>query len=130
MEAKELMTGAWVINTEFGMRKIAQVEIVEPTRVWLRGGNTYVPIEYIVPIQITEEILERSGFVRYSEEGWHLNSLSTFRLKKATNFDESKVLFWVRISDIWVQVRYVHELQRVLRSCKIDVGFNLQKGTL
>lgn len=127
MEAKELMIGDWVICTEFGKRKIAQIETVEPMRVWLRGGKTYVPIEFIEPIPLTEEILERNGFVRCSGKGWQLNQLSTFRLQTSTSKDESTTTFWIRIADIWIHIMYVHQLQRVLRTCGIGDGFTLQK---
>ena len=44
MEAKELMVGDYIINTEFEKNEVDTIEIVEPTRVWLTHGKTYIPM--------------------------------------------------------------------------------------
>lgn len=56
------MIGDYVVNTEFGKNKVDKIETLEPRRVWLEHGRTYVPIEFIEPIPLTTEILEKNGF--------------------------------------------------------------------
>ena len=62
LNCKSLMIGDYVVNTEFGKNKIDKIETLEPRRVWLEHGKTYVPIEYIEPVPLTTEILEKNGF--------------------------------------------------------------------
>ena len=93
MKATDLMIGDWVVYTEFGKNDIDKIETLEPRRVWLEHGKTYVPIEFIEPIPLTTEILEKNGF----------------------NFG---MLFKFH-GDIWwyhgIKIEKVHELQHVLR---------------
>ena len=128
MDTKELQIGDWVLYTEFGKNEFHRVEIVEPTRVWLNGCNTYVPDEFIKPIPITPEILEKNGFVRIEEYE---------KYEWSKNFAEAWVIFGerpcsgklhaVHIEDYSRQIPlhyhdsidYVHELQHALRSCRI-----------
>lgn len=93
LNCKSLMIGDYVVNTEFGKNKVDKIETLEPRRVWLEHGKTYVPIEFIEPIPLTKEILEKNGF----------------------NFG---MLFKFH-GDIWwyhgIKIEKVHELQHVLR---------------
>lgn len=63
MEAKLLMIGDWVENTEFGngQGKYGRVEIIEATRVWLDNGKCYTPISSLRPIELTEEIMKKNA---------------------------------------------------------------------
>ena len=143
MDTKELQIGDWVLYTEFGKNEFHRVEIVEPTRVWLNGCNTYVPDEFIEPIPLTSEILEKNGFYYgYTSDEEDLASNTIAKLSedgKGWCWDEGggaiKVIF-PNVADggllvlddqsfdrhlemVFCETIYVHELQHVLRLCRI-----------
>ena len=93
MKATDLMIGDYVVNTEFGKNDIDKIETLEPRRVWLEHGKTYVPIEFIEPIPLTTEILEKNGF------------------KFGTLFKFHGDIWWYH----GIKIEKVHELQHVLR---------------
>ena len=113
MNAKELMIGDWVINTE-GKEQIRDVvRKISPEFLGLRYSRRYVPIECIEPIPLTPEILERNGFsedYRYDDlsyiqscgavTGIHING-------KNGLMDE-------------MYLKYVHELQHAFRMLQFD----------
>lgn len=112
------MVGDFVVNTEFGKNKIDKIETLEPRRVWLEHGKTYVPIEFIAPIPLTKEILEKNGFKfgLYGECFFCTLSTSTIKLFKFHG-------------DIWwyhgIKIEKVHELQHVIRLCGIKKEIEL-----
>ena len=136
MDAKQLMLGDYVINTEFGKNEIGQIDILEPTRVWLKGGKTYVPINYIEPIPLTPEILEKNGFIVCENTGnkhdyiWYDNKSYIYVIFRndgnllvtmETDLNEGRGINSVHNCDIF----FVHELQHVLRLCGIDKKIKL-----
>ena len=126
------MLGDYVINTEFGKNEIAQVEIVEPTRVWLKGGKTYVPITYIEPVPITVERLEKNGF----KEGelrsihgcpkWEDISIDT-KLYPAERVFDGRFMLEIdaHFKHVFICIKHFHELQHALRVCGIEKEIKL-----
>lgn len=134
MKTTGLMIGDYVINTEFNKNTIDTIEIVEPQRVWLTHGRTYIPFEYIEPIPLTKEILEKNGFVikkKWAQIGnfgdsplimWHFEDdavLGDFKHElEVHQNDTGKV-------HVHIPCEYVHELQHALRLCKIEKEIEL-----
>ena len=116
------MIGDWVVNTEFGKNKIDKIETLEPRRVWLEHGKTYVPIEYIEPIPLTTEILEKNGFVNEPDaDGLHYWFTLIDKHTKFSVFYARSVFQWLGPLDF----KYVHELQNALRICEIKKEIEL-----
>lgn len=127
LNCKSLMIGDWVVNTEFGKNKIDKIETLEPRRVWLEHGKTYVPIEYIEPIPLTIEILEKNGFVK-DEKDDNMYYWNWSVIDDCISYDKetSKVrIFYVSGLTFVKIVLYVHELQHALRLCEIKKEIEL-----
>ena len=127
MKATDLMIGDWVVNTEFGKNKIDKIETLEPRRVWLEHGKTYVPIEYIEPIPLTTEILEKNGFVK-DEKDDNMYYWNWSVIDDCMSYDKetSKVrIFYVSGLTFVKILQYVHELQHALRLCEIKKEIEL-----
>lgn len=129
MDTKELQIGDLVLYTEFGKNEFHRVEIVEPTRVWLNGCNTYVPDEFIKPIPITPEILEKNGFVRieeYEKYEWSENSAEEWVIFEQLSFSDDLGVVYVEDYSRQIplhyhnSINYVHELQHAFRLCGIN----------
>lgn len=121
MDTKELQIGDWVLYTEFGKNEFHRIEIVEPTRVWLNGCKTYVPDEYIEPIPLTSDILEKNGFVcKDKEKGMYGVTIAPYYMRKDVPFeifcDGEPFAIWFQDQ---VNIKYVHEIQHALRLCRV-----------
>ena len=97
-------------------------------------GGTYKPLfvfdEYIKGIKLTEEILEANGFKRgdnisdeephdLDEEGnayYHLGDDYGIDVPHLWGWYKDGVITFPMNCAAWVHVRYVHELQRVMRT--------------
>jgi len=136
MEARRLMLGDYVINTEFGKNEIDKVVVIETTRVFLENGKLYTPINYIEPIPLTSEILEKNGFIvcgnteNKHDYIWHDNKSyicvifwndGNLLVKMETDLNEGRGINSVHNCDIF----FVHELQHAIRMCCIDKEIKL-----
>lgn len=119
--ASDLMIGDYVVNTEFGKNKIDKIETLEPRRVWLKRGKTYVPIEFIEPIPLTTEILEKNGFVKdENDDNMYYWNWSVIDDCMSYDKETSKVRIFSVSGLTFVKIlQYVHELQHALRLCEI-----------
>lgn len=118
MEAKEVMTGDWV---KYGNR-FAIIQSITPNEccilVSCSGSDELIWETYdnIEPIPITPEILEKNGWEerptgyvfytdgkRYDNSLWYIFGSNTFVVNNAE-----------------FQIKYVHQLQHVLRLCGIE----------
>lgn len=120
MKANELMIGEWVM-TPAGIAKVLKIDGDDNTIVIrqhdgrLNGGS----VDETEPIPLTPEILEANGFTRYSVvhfnlQQWVLNEGNGCRVSLYQDVKSGK---WA-IKDFWID--YVHELQHILRLCKIE----------
>ena len=126
MKANELMIGDLVIDAEFEERpRVDVIECIEPNRVMLRHSVLYTPIEFIKPIPLTEEILEKKGFIRLcgqyalpvaEGEGVMVNIFSNL-----ADYPNNNGTMLVNIKHLYTEAKiaitYVHELQQALRLC-------------
>ena len=127
MKATDLMIGDYVVNTEFGKNDIDKIETLAPRRVWLEHGRTYVPIEFIEPVPLTTEILEKNGFVK-DENDDNMYYWNWGVIDDCISYDKetSKVrIFYVSGLAFVKIVLYVHELQHALRLCEIQKEIKL-----
>lgn len=127
LNCKSLMIGDWVVNTEFEKNEIDKIETLEPRRVWLEHGKTYVPVEYIEPIPLTTEILEKNGFVK-DEKDDNMYYWNWSVIDDCMSYDKetSKVrIFYVSGLTFVKILQYVHELQNALRLCEIKKEIEL-----
>lgn len=127
METKDLMIGDLVLYTEFGKNEFHRIEIVEPTSVWLNGCNTYVPDEFIEPIPLTSEILEKNGFVcKDKEKGMYGVTIAPYYMRQDVPFeifcDGEPFAIWFQDP---VNIKYIHEIQHALRLCGITKDIEL-----
>ena len=120
MDTKELQIGDWVLYTEFGKNEFHRVEIVEPTRVWLNGCKTYVPDEFIEPIPLTPEILEKNWFKKYAKKCFHLNIEEGVYVNIDFTAKEPFVSLHNKSYYSCPVCLYVHQLQHAFRSCRIS----------
>ena len=129
MKASDLMIGDWVVNTEFGKNKIDKIETLEPRRVWLEHGRTYVPIEFVEPIPLTTDILKKNGCVK-DEKDDNMYYWNWGVIDDCISYDKetSKVrIFYVSGLAFVKIVLYVHELQHALRLCEIQKEIEYEK---
>lgn len=136
MDARRLMLGDYVINTEFGKNEIDKVVVIETTRVFLENGKLYTPINYIEPIPLTPEILEKNGFIvcenteNRHDYIWHDNKSYIYVIfwndgnplvNMETDLNEGRGINSVHNCDIF----FVHELQHCLKMVGIDKEIKL-----
>lgn len=122
MEANELMIGDWAdFAPELGDQPIAKIITVNDLYM-IDNGRMVVR-----PIPLTVEILEKNGFVKGDtmDLGDEIYCVKLFNI----HYDNEERQFWVcnffeseygkEMMDIF-RIDYVHELQHVLRLCKVD----------
>ena len=120
MKANELMIGDYV--SHFNEGKNCVVTELRGKKVAVSytddNGNTkyseLLPEMAFKPIPLTAEILEKNGFEYYNDAAWVL--ANWFIL--VCEFD------WLRYNDK-IKIKYVHELQHVLRLCGIEKEIEL-----
>lgn len=111
MKATELMIGDWVRND---LGETQQVAELHENWAMLSYNDTY-PYDWLEPIPITPEILEKNGF-RDIDKG-----------ENCDGFD----IYWRNGNDGYsintqdLHLHYVHELQHALRLCGIDKTIEL-----
>ena len=137
MKAEELMIGDWVKlkDDQLGYIKFngptVKIESIVPPNVYVRnykGLLEDVKDEYLLPISLTPEILEKNGF----EKVYDKYKLPNYRIKWNSCTDLYFTVFtgvdgyWnpiglnVITGGIPATVDYVHQLQNALRLCGIE----------
>ena len=116
MEITDLMVGDWVIcnhyqdkpfTKQFGVADFAKGEY-----------------EFCEPIPLTEEILAKNGYK--STPGLDFYWLDDKKHCCIKNYDGKRLFCYKQgINDIWLVVKYVHQLQHLLRLCGIEKKIEL-----
>lgn len=128
MKATELMIGDWVLTLDSTHKEkvFAQVDAIEEGKrsiLVTRGcSNWFVDIDWIEPIPLTAEILERNGFElrngffyhRIDDKPHHYD----FKLENGGVFTSEG--YTLQCCIYHLTIRYVHELQHALRVCRLD----------
>ena len=127
MKANELMIGDWLLR-EGTPAKIRGVEIYcSNLYVQTNLTDAWYTSNFIEPIPLTKEILEKNEFVKGDtiDHGDEIYCVKLFNI----HYDNEERQFWVcnffeseygkEMMDIF-RIDYVHELQHALRLCKVD----------
>lgn len=130
MKANELMIGDWVLTLDSTHKEkvFAQTDAIEEGQhsilVTRECSNWFVDIDWIEPISLTPEILEKNGFKEYDglyrldiAEGIFVNA--DFKSKEPFVSVHNTCYYATPIC------KYVHQLQHALRLCGIDPKITL-----
>ena len=134
LTAKDLMIGDWVYNTHNQQNE--RVREIGRQRVMLDYNDMY-EYDYIEPIPLTTEILEKNGFVankhvypypyyEYEVKEYKVKVGFAFPQGNRTSYKEP----WVYIDTECAFIEhlpciFVHQLQHALKSCRIDKTIEL-----
>ena len=113
MKANELMIGDWVYLTDPDTNRN---EIIKVSYTDLSNAIA----KYLEPIPLTPEILEKN---RWKNEGF-FSSLQTGDYKILTDGNHVAVIHKDH-ADIDIPIKFVHELQHVLKLCRIEKEITL-----
>ena len=118
MKASEICIGDWfkAIDYNSPFRITAIYDDVVQTQADYQSeidGNWYseVEIKDLVPIPLTEDILEKNGFVKTWNGDWQLKEYSTIIISKD---------YYVKIFERSIRIDYIHELQHMLHAACVD----------
>lgn len=127
MKKNELMIGDWVKSLkedhsgEYG--QVIDIDHHDTVLLEYQCVNYYTDVEHIEPIPLTPEILEKNGFTRYGQVYANLQQwVGKFGDKRKSFVQDIRTGEWV-MNDVWIN--YVHELQHVLKLCKIEKEIEL-----
>lgn len=74
------------------------------------------PLDTCLPIELTEEILVKNGFVKTWNGDWQLKEYATIIISKD---------YYVKIFERIIRIDYVHELQHMLHTACVDKEITL-----
>lgn len=129
MKANELMIGDWVkTNDLYKAIKDVKVRAISQYSVQDETTSQWIECQHIEPIPLTAEILEKNGFIRqqlgyfrYENEDNYLAMVFYPKEKNYTlgGYDYIDI-FKGRITLRGMPISCVHELQHILKDCRID----------
>lgn len=117
MKQNKYIPGDWVKYIGNNSLKYVQIWQVRENSLLLEEGFGTVGFSEVEPIPLTPEILEGIGW-KWSEEHEEFASSSS----KIAIYPESN--YYV-ISDLYVKIRYAHQLQHFLFGLGLDSNFDL-----
>ena len=131
MDCKDLMVGDWfkVVDYNSPFRITAIYDDVVQTQADYQSeidGNWYseAEIKDLVPIELTEEILAKNGYK--STQGLDFYWLDDKKHCCMKNYDGKRLFCYKQgVNDVWLLVKYVHQLQHLLRLCGIEKEIEL-----
>lgn len=118
MEQNKYIPGDWIKYIGNNSPRYVQIWQVRENSLLLEEGFGTVGFSEVEPIPLTPEILEGIGW-KWSEEHEEFASSSS----KIGIYPESD--YYV-ISDLYVKIRYAHQLQHLLFGLGLDSNFNLK----
>lgn len=132
MKAEELMIGDWVLTLDSTHEKkvFAQVDAIEEGKhsilVTRECSNWFVDIDWIEPISLTPEILEKNGFENIGDDTYQLEEkpcwfwVDFFKHTYGCEYDTSTYEYEDDEHRLKLYgIPSVHELQHALRLCGI-----------
>lgn len=128
MKATELMIGDWVkLKTDDGTFIKVHISALSFEYIWGiiddDEANDAIGYDYLEPIPLTAEILEKNKFSIFGESYYVLfNKDMTIRFSL---YFPSKDNYWLIIGHRNYSIRSVHELQHALRLCGIEKEIEL-----
>lgn len=118
MEQNKYIPGDWIKYIGNNSPRYVQIWQVRENSLLLEEGFGTVGFSEVEPIPLTPEILEGIGW-KWSEEHEEFASSSS----KIGIYPESD--YYV-ISDLYVKIRYAHQLQHFLFGLGLDSDFKLE----
>lgn len=118
MKATDLMIGDWVLDKYGNSIQVREILGDGINGEW-DGGECYgveAYIDEIEPIPINEDILERNGWVRAED----MFVKQPYRIKKG-----DKMWGVVYVVAYIAEIRFVHELQNIMRMIGYQGGFKV-----
>lgn len=115
LDKSELMVGDWVLITDFplmGMRKRMTIE---------HFVRSHCKFE---PIKLTNEILEKNGFVNDGND-WFFGKIPNRLTVSYITAGFFGVSYHGEPDEYFTTFKYVHELQHILKVCKIKLDIEL-----
>lgn len=121
IRSSELMIGDWVRLVADNEEEVLQVNYIRRDGVGFKKYAVY--FDEIEPIPLTVEILEKNGFYRnkyFDHNGCGFFSFPVWMIMKRSGFGiEKRNNIYYITGHALMPMRYVHELQRALRSCDL-----------
>ena len=118
MDCKDLMVGDWFKAVDYNspFRITAIYDDLVQTQADYQSeidGNWYseAEIKDLVPIELTEEILVKNGFVKTWNGDWQLKEYATIIISKD---------YYVKIFERSIRIDYIHELQHMLHAACVE----------
>lgn len=130
MTREELMIGDWVLkdmnfledDPMYTQTDYQPYQIITGEDIDLACETNWLGDDVYQPIPLTLEILEKNGFVKskYGDLTLELDdALGTTEIVLVPTYDEA--YYWWRINnELITKIKSIHELQHVLRLCRID----------
>jgi hypothetical protein len=104
MEANELRIGNWLINP-FGGK--GTVESIYLDSVKLKESNSFVPLVHCKPIQLTDEILLKCGFVKINKSRYLRKGALTICI------EPNNIFRFSLDGSFLVNLEFLHQLQNL-----------------
>ena len=128
MNANELMIGDWVHYRGTNIRVTSLYDKGGSNEIgWGDKESTWVNGRTVEPIPLTSEILERNGFRYHAPERgmYGVTSASYYDCEGSPHIfcDGDPFAVWFESG---VDIRYVHQLQHVLRLCGVEKEIKLE----
>lgn len=115
MESNELMIGDWVLCTHYKDKPFYKQFGLDD---FVKGSCSFCE-----PIPLTDKILRKNGFEYHHKNFASLSPEHPFAIEMLKWPDENGIGLW-EVGGI-IKVRYVHELQHVLKMAEIDKEITL-----
>ena len=121
MKASELMIGDMIRQSNSGL--LLQVSCIQPPYITAVDEEGQFHEDTIEPIPLTAEILRKNGVPKHSLMGEQCHFIYwVWGIDLLAIYDAD---FSFRIGDAARKVKYVHQLQHILRLCGIDKEITL-----
>ena len=110
MDCKDLMVGDWVSYKDDPPYMVRGTSICKVVTIDNGIDHRNVMDDAISPIPLTDEILEKNGFVKTWNGDWQLKEYATIIVSKD---------YYVKIFERSIRIDFVHELQHALHAACI-----------
>lgn len=134
------MIGGWVLTLDSTHKEqvYAQIWAIEEgqTSILVKKDNCnwFVDIDWLEPIPLTPEILEKNGFVKQGFDGWEIDhknddGIMDWMALWRNDYIRPHLLIKSFVSLLGsfssFGINYVHQLQHILRDCGIEKKIEL-----